>query len=227
MNALKSLERQLESAKRQLAKLESKRYPGDELVEHFHMGLVGGSGRPARALNKKKEKALDRIIDDAKASIKLHERIAELERKIKSFGKAQMRPKTVKRNKKRSTPKPERVMSESYNNWARGLWEDMEARLSAARSQFVVGAWDNLHNQSLRGEMSVYITVQACINCEHLRGKPVTIEYIKQDLLKEQAKAERQLTDQPDKAWLQAHNNALIDTTWEMIALLDEQSVPT
>lgn len=38
------------------------RSPGDEVGEHFHLGMVGGSGREVKKLNKRKMDSLDKLI---------------------------------------------------------------------------------------------------------------------------------------------------------------------
>jgi len=224
------LRRKLDSATNKLNRLEQKRYPGDEMVEHFHMGLVGGSGKPSRELNKRKAAALDHIIDDAKEKIRLRAMIGGLERKIDCMMKNPPPHKSerIKRNPAR-TPKPvSPVLNETYHFWARGLWEDMETRLSAARSRFVQdAAWDNLDNQAIRGEMHVYIEVQATINCQHLRGKEVTIDMLVGAVRKEQAKAERQANEEPDKAWIQASRRAHCATADQIVAFLTGEIVPS
>lgn len=57
----------------------------NEVGRHFHLGMVGGSGRNTRKLNKRRERALDRSLDAARTVTELHNRQQALERQLASL----------------------------------------------------------------------------------------------------------------------------------------------
>lgn len=78
----------LTRAQGRLERLEAEIQKPDEtaaVAEHFHLGMVGGSGRAVKSLNKKRERALDRAIklsNDLKAA---RSRVSNLESRVARY----------------------------------------------------------------------------------------------------------------------------------------------
>lgn len=78
----------LRRARGPLERLEAEIQKPDEtaaVAEHFHLGMVGGSGRAVKSLNKKRERALDRAIklrNDLKAA---RSRVSNLESRVARY----------------------------------------------------------------------------------------------------------------------------------------------
>jgi hypothetical protein len=194
------LQKRLDSAKTKYERLIKKTYPSDRVSEHFHLGTVGGSGKPVKKLNRQRERDLDRTIDDAKEVVRLSGVIADLERRIKNADKVIVKVvKPVKVSKPRAI-KP--LPSVAYLDWANALMDDMEARVQVARSKMHGIEWNDEHDHYLRGEMSVYIEVQAVLIGEHFRGNETTVQQIQSQLLKTEQKKLSELEQNPTSRYL-------------------------
>lgn len=66
----------------QYTKLDNVSMYTDELAKSFPLGRVGGSGRNNYNLNKKRDRDLDKTIDNAKKSVELSKHINEVEDEI-------------------------------------------------------------------------------------------------------------------------------------------------
>lgn len=194
------LQKRLDSAKTKYDRLINKTYQSDRTSEHFHLGTVGGSGKPVKKLNRQRERDLDRTIDNAKEIVRLRGVIVELERRIKKIENPVIK---VAKPRKVSTPRPAKpVPSADYLEWANAIMEDMEARIQALRPKFHGVVWDDEHDHYLRGEISAYIEVQAVLIGEHFRGNSVTIQQLQTELLKSQQKKLAELEQNPTSRYL-------------------------
>lgn len=79
------IKRELKAVENQLSRLLGQQHQPDPLSEHFYLGMVGGSGKPVRALNKRREQALDRTIDRATEIVRLTRRRDDLRARIKGI----------------------------------------------------------------------------------------------------------------------------------------------
>ena len=68
---LHDLRAQLLSVQDRIDRLEARR-PDDDITQHFHLGTVGGSGRPVKALNKRRERDRERMMDIAREVVPLY-----------------------------------------------------------------------------------------------------------------------------------------------------------
>jgi len=75
---LEALHRQLLSIEQSIARLEVCDPILDELSRHFHLGMVGGSGRGTAALNARRERSLDKSIATGKKLVPLYQEHARL-----------------------------------------------------------------------------------------------------------------------------------------------------
>lgn len=55
------------------------------VAQHFHLGMVGGSGRNTHRLNQRRERSLDKTIENAKTVTALYRELSEIEAKIKDL----------------------------------------------------------------------------------------------------------------------------------------------
>jgi len=196
--------RKLEAARRRLARLERKRYPGDELREHFHLGMVGGSGRQSARLNRRKERAFDRFLDDNRTKIDLRARITAWESEIEAIQagrRAQEQAERLARRKPKVPARPRRPRPAAppfdyaaYNARADALYAFCEAQI-----QTVAGIcpkeWTNLEGRRADGLRWAWITVQGCLAAAHMRPEPATLTMIQQSLQRERRRCEQQLAD--------------------------------
>jgi hypothetical protein len=60
---------------------------GSEILQHFHMGMVGGSGKNVKALNRKKERQLDSTIEAARKLRAAQERVNSLQSTVDLYQK--------------------------------------------------------------------------------------------------------------------------------------------
>lgn len=91
MSDIAHLQRELADVERRLARLIEQQERPDEITRYFHLGRVGGSGRNVRALNKRREQALDRDIDTAVTVVKLTELRDSLRARIEAYETRPMR----------------------------------------------------------------------------------------------------------------------------------------
>ena len=77
---LASLQSQQDHLQRRIDRLLSR--CDDGLTQHFHLGMVGGSGRPVQRLNRRREKALDSLITRSAKAAPLIEEKQRIEREI-------------------------------------------------------------------------------------------------------------------------------------------------
>lgn len=84
MKDLPTLQRELATVEARLARLNAQQHQPDEISKHFHLGLVGGSGKGVHALNKRREQALDRTIDRAVEIVRLTRQRDDLRDQIKA-----------------------------------------------------------------------------------------------------------------------------------------------
>lgn len=200
MNITK-LQNKLDRAKTKYTRLINKVYPTDAISEYFHLGTVGGSGKPVQKLNRQRERVLDQRIDDAKEIVRLGRYIAELEWRIKNADKIAKKPKVVKvkvSRPRKAKPTP----TGEYLSWANALCEAMETRIQAARSRMHGVQWDNNHDHFLRGEIAAYIEVQAVLVSEHFRGNSVTKAQLQNALSALVEKRENELKQSPTSRYL-------------------------
>lgn len=78
MTAIEQLDKQIESLTRRADRMDGIVTAPLGHEPYFHLGMVGGSGKPVRALDRRRERSIDRVIDAAKESIKLRQQIAGL-----------------------------------------------------------------------------------------------------------------------------------------------------
>lgn len=196
----KHLQKRLDSAKAKYDRLINKSYPSDRVSEHFHLGTVGGSGKPVKKLNRQRERDLERTIDNAKEIVRLRGVIIELERRIRKIENPVIK---VVKPRKVSTPRPAKPLpSTAYLEWANELGDDMETRIEAVRTKFHGIVWNDEHDHYLRGEISAYVEVQAVLIGEHFRGNMTTLQQIKDELLKSQQKKLADLEQNPTSRYL-------------------------
>ena len=79
------LQQQLSVVQNRIKRLEGVQDITNRLATSFHLGMVGGSGRNTRKLNKKKEAALDKTIDRAKLLTQLYEQERSMQYQIKDL----------------------------------------------------------------------------------------------------------------------------------------------
>lgn len=79
------LHKQLAEVQSKIKKLANVRDVTDMVAASFHLGMVGGSGKNTRKLNRKKEASLDKTIERAKALTSLYDRERALEYQIKDI----------------------------------------------------------------------------------------------------------------------------------------------
>lgn len=178
----------------------NKHYPSDRVSEYFHLGTVGGSGKPVKALNRQRDIDLDRRIDDAKEIVRLQGVIADLERRIRKAQNPIVKVVKPKREVKHRQPKP--LPSVDYLKWANALGDDMEARIQAARAKMYGIQWDDKHDHFLRGEIAAYIEIQAVLIGEHFRGNQVDVDRLKSELDALLNKNESELAQSPTSRYL-------------------------
>jgi len=78
-NELLSAKRlEISNIESQIEKIQSAKYRSDDVVKHFHLGMVGGSGKNTVRLNRQRERELDKVIENSK-------KITELEDKKKAI----------------------------------------------------------------------------------------------------------------------------------------------
>jgi hypothetical protein len=72
---------------KQLARLNAKQFDGysAEVAKHFHLGMVGGSGKAVRGYNKRRERSLDATISRAKTINHLQRRLDEVSGELKAI----------------------------------------------------------------------------------------------------------------------------------------------
>ena len=84
-NSLPELKERLVKAESRLAKINQKsgteKYL-EEVAKHFHLGMVGGSGKNNRKLDQKRGAAVDKAIDRAVESTELVKEIEFLKRQV-------------------------------------------------------------------------------------------------------------------------------------------------
>lgn len=84
-NSLPELKERLVKAESRLAKINQKsgteKYL-EEVAKHFHLGMVGGSGKNNRKLDQKRGAAVDKAIDRAVESTELVKEIEYLKRQV-------------------------------------------------------------------------------------------------------------------------------------------------
>lgn len=90
-NKIEQKKNKLERLKVMLARVE-KEYQiicstGNEITKHFHLGMVGGSGKNVQKLNKKRETQLDKELDTFKRLQLCRERVAQLNFTINRYQK--------------------------------------------------------------------------------------------------------------------------------------------
>lgn len=89
-NSLPELKERLVKAESRLAKINQKsgteKYL-EEVAKHFHLGMVGGSGKNNRKLDQKRGAAADKAIDRAVESTELVREIEYLKRQKKNPNK--------------------------------------------------------------------------------------------------------------------------------------------
>lgn len=72
-----------------LTRLEKLNGPADQHLEgvakHFHLGMVGGSGRNTHRLNQRRERAMDKSISNAVEATKLYNELGTIQAKIKDL----------------------------------------------------------------------------------------------------------------------------------------------
>lgn len=78
------LQHELQAVENKLSRLLNQQHQPDPVSEHFHLGRVGGSGRNVKALNKRREQALDRTIDRATEIVQLTQRRDDLRDRIRA-----------------------------------------------------------------------------------------------------------------------------------------------
>lgn len=76
------LEEKLKSVNAKIQKLEGIKYYTDQVAASFPMGMVGGSGRHVHSLNKRRERDLDKTIDNAVVLVRLYKVRDSLQREI-------------------------------------------------------------------------------------------------------------------------------------------------
>lgn len=82
---LRKAEWELARAKGRMQKLRSKCIGDNDLVKHFHLGRVGGSGRQVVKLNRKRERELEAAIQLSQETEAARERVARLELRVARY----------------------------------------------------------------------------------------------------------------------------------------------
>jgi hypothetical protein len=83
MKTLQQLKERAATIQARIDKLNGKTDITDEVGKAFYMGRVGGSGRNTYSLNRKRERALDRTIDDALEAGRLRNDLEAIHSQIK------------------------------------------------------------------------------------------------------------------------------------------------
>lgn len=71
-------DRALEKVNNQIDNLNKKQGYGSDLTKHFHLGMVGGSGKNVQKLNEQRANSLDKTIDNAVKLVKLYKERDEI-----------------------------------------------------------------------------------------------------------------------------------------------------
>jgi hypothetical protein len=146
LRKLKSKKAEIEA---KLDKLNKAQNGGESarVAEHFHLGMVGGSGRAVRALNKKKERELDTTIDRAKEIRRLHEDIDTVNLKIRRIESGVAQRDEAQRAELRETRRPKTKQTADHPAAIRrgllsGVRDGIHTLTDGAVVDITKGGWD-------------------------------------------------------------------------------------
>lgn len=94
---LNDLKAQLIEVNNRITKLQPNDSYFESLSRSFHLGMVGGSGRNTRKLNKRREASINKSLDNAKALCELYTKRDNLTKRIEDIesGKDEQRQQTA------------------------------------------------------------------------------------------------------------------------------------
>ena len=182
---IQCLEQKLRSYQAKINAAQSATYASDDVVKHFPHGRVGGSGKPVRALNKRREQDIERFFRHRRTIDTLTPHIQSIESRIatirsgerarkEALAAQRKQEREAKRAARADKPKPvpywhDPGWIERYTAWSDAVYDYCELQrpgLSPTATFHERAQWE--------GVVSPWICLQAEMAGAHLRPEPCT-----------------------------------------------------